>query len=277
MPTLREAESLFDKANKDFCVRQFSDFDFKRNCILIVNCDSDLFLHPCLRSLYKNVSPSDFSLIIFDNSFNTYINIELYKNYGFNNILFLDNTPRYIREGVCPRPIFQTPKDILLHIPSIMHCFTIDMMMKILKARGTKNLILADSDLLFKKNPFYLIDENYATIGTYIDAQHRFHPYFQYLNLEKLDIDYFDINRMLGFSTNDTNKYDTGAAFSEDLIRKNLNYKNIDTSEYVEHFGGGSYAYFVGRDAVRDIDVKDKPEKAYEIIWEWLKANQQYY
>lgn len=274
MPSAIAAETLFEKA-KRYNLIQFDDFDFKRNCLLIVNCDSDLFLHPSLRSLYKNVDPSEFSLIVFDNSYSTKFNIDIYNNYGFKNILFFNNCIEYIKDlGTSNRTIFQASK--CDKQPSVMHCFTVDMMMKILKARGTKNLIIADSDVIFKRNPFDVIDTSYATIGSYNETMHRIDPYFQYLNLELLTIDYFDYNRMLGLSTDDYTKYDTGASFTEDIISKSLPYMIIDIEEYVEHFGGGSWVNFKDRKYAREVDVLGKPRLSYELVWEWLKSNQKY-
>lgn len=31
---------------------------------MVVNCDSDFFLHPCIRSLFKNTNKDDFTILI---------------------------------------------------------------------------------------------------------------------------------------------------------------------------------------------------------------------
>jgi hypothetical protein len=121
-----------------------------------------------------------------------------------------------------------------------------------------------------------VIDTSYATIGSYNETMHRIDPYFQYLNLELLTIDYFDATRMLGLSTDDYTKYDTGASFTEDIISKSLPYRIIDIEEYVEHFGGGSWVNFKDRKYAREVDVLGKPRLSYELVWEWLKSNQKY-
>ena len=74
------------------CIRHTDDFKMKEKMLLVVNCDSDIFLHPMIRSLYKNVNQEEFTLCIFDNSYSAKFNEDIYFNYGFNNILFLDNT-----------------------------------------------------------------------------------------------------------------------------------------------------------------------------------------
>ena len=129
-------------------IRHSKDFKLKDKLIFVTNANSDLFLHPMIRSLYKNVNKDDFTLCIFDNSWTSRFPEELYFQYGFDNIISLDNTNRGVVEGI-EESEFRG---------SIIHCKTVDFCLKYFKQEGVKDFILVDSDVLFKTNPFN--DEN---------------------------------------------------------------------------------------------------------------------
>lgn len=258
-----------------YCIRPEKQVKFRKNVLLIINCDSDLFLHHTIRSLYNKTNKDDFTLVIFDNSNSTRFNIDIYSNYGFDNIFYINNTKWYNGENddVGRRAIIDIESVYTDKSASIMHCRTVDFMMKILKYKGVENLLLADSDVLFKKNPFEIVDEKYACIGEYENEKHRIAPYLLYLNLNKINIDFYDETRMLGITSTDYRKYDTCGSFTEDLFKSDLPYKEINIKEYIEHFGAGSYAYNTDSGFVRDIYTKNNPLKTYDLIWDWLKEH----
>ena len=263
------------------CIRHTNDFKMKEKMLLVVNCDSDIFLHPMIRSLYNKVNQEEFTLCIFDNSYSAKFNEDIYFNYGFNNILFLDNTRCYTDD--VPRRWIVDVDEELLHenrFGSIIHCKTVDFCLRYFKQEGVKDLILADSDVLFKQNPFNIIDRNYVCVGENETKYNRLAPYLLYFNLDKLNINYFDKNRMLGISTNDLTLYDTGAAFTEDLIKNNLPYKQIKLEEYIEHFVGGSYIF--GAEDIQNqhnvICTKEtQPQKSFDLVYSWLSKNSKLY
>ena len=263
------------------CIRQTDDFKMKEKVLLVVNCDSDIFLHPMIRSLYKNVNKDDFTLCIFDNSYSAKFNEDIYFNYGFNNILFLDNTRCYT--DVVPRRWIVDVNEELLNqnrFASVIHCKTVDFCLKYFKQEGVKDLILADSDVLFKQNPFNIIDRNYVCVGENEAKNHRLAPYLLYFNLEKLELNYFDETRMLGITSDDLTLYDTGGAFTEDLIDKKLPYKQIKLEDYIEHFGGGSYIF--DADDIKGThniicSRQEQPQKSFELVYKWLKLNNSLY
>ena len=263
------------------CIRHTNDFKMKEKVLLVVNCDSDIFLHPMIRSLYKNVNQDDFTLCIFDNSYSAKFNEDIYFNYGFNNILFLDNTRCYT--DVVPRRWIVDVNEELLNqnrFASVIHCKTVDFCLKYFKQEGVKDLILADSDVLFKQNPFNIIDRNYVCVGENESKNHRLAPYLLYFNLEKLELNYFDETRMLGITSDDLTLYDTGGAFTEDLINKKLPYKQIKLEDYIEHFGGGSYIF--DADDIKGThniicSRQEQPQKSFELVYKWLKLNNSLY
>lgn len=263
------------------CIRHTDDFKMKEKVLLVVNCDSDIFLHPMIRSLYKNVNQDDFTLCIFDNSYSAKFNEDIYFNYGFNNILFLDNTRCYT--DVVPRRWIVDVNEELLNqnrFASVIHCKTVDFCLKYFKQEGVKDLILADSDVLFKQNPFNIIDRNYVCVGENEAKNHRLAPYLLYFNLEKLELNYFDETRMFGITSDDLTLYDTGGAFTEDLIDKKLPYKQIKLEDYIEHFGGGSYIF--DADDIKGThniicSRQEQPQKSFELVYKWLKLNNSLY
>lgn len=263
------------------CIRHTNDFKLKEKVLLVVNCDSDIFLHPLIRSLYKNVNQDDFTLCIFDNSYSAKFNEDIYFNYGFNNILFLDNTRCYT-DAVPRRWIVDVNEELLNQnrFASVIHCKTVDFCLKYFKQEGVKDLILADSDVLFKENPFNIIDRNYVCVGENEAKYHRLAPYLLYFNLEKLELNYFDETRMLGISSDDLTLYDTGAAFTADLIDKKIPYKQIKLEDYIEHFGGGSYIF--DADDIKNThniicSRQEQPQKSFELVYKWLKLNNSLY
>ena len=263
------------------CIRHTNDFKMKEKMLLVVNCDSDIFLHPMIRSLYKNVNQDDFTLCIFDNSYSAKFNEDIYFNYGFNNILFLDNTRCYT-DAVPRRWIVDVDEELLNQnrFASVIHCKTVDFCLKYFKQEGVKDLILADSDVLFKQNPFNIIDRNYVCVGENEAKNHRLAPYLLYFNLEKLELNYFDETRMLGITSDDITLYDTGAAFTADLIDKKIPYKQIKLEDYIEHFGGGSYIF--DADDIKNThniicSRQEQPQKSFELVYKWLKLNNSLY
>lgn len=251
-------------------IRHSKDFKLKDKLIFVTNANSDLFLHPMIRSLYKNVNKDDFTLCIFDNSWTSRFPEELYFQYGFDNIISLDNTNRCVVEGI-EESEFRG---------SIIHCKTVDFCLKYFKQEGVKDFILVDSDVLFKTNPFNAVDKDYVCVGEYEDEKSRIKPYFQYFNLEKLDINYYDETRMLGITSSDSYVYDTGMAFTEDLKKYNKPVKYINIDDYITHFYGGSYVYAqkeITKYHKIDCNEKTQPQKSYELVYQWLKDNNSLY
>jgi hypothetical protein len=145
-----------------------------------------------------------------------------------------------------------------------------------------KDLILVDSDVLFKQNPLNVIDRNYTCKGFYNEYIYRIEPFLEYFNLDKIKqygLNFFDSSRILGISSDSYLKYDTGGSFTEDLFKIGKSeFCNIDLDEYIVHFGGGSYIYVAEKDPkLFNISEKEKRQYSYNLIYEWLNKNQKYY
>ena len=261
------------------CIVSSKNFKWKKTVIATANCDSDIFLHPYLRSLYKQTSQDDFSLVIFDNSFTTKFNSAIYTNYGFENIFFIDNTCNWF-DIKRSRGVIDVPSITPLgynYYGSRIHCLTIDFLIKYLYKNGVENLILTDSDVIFKTNPLGIIDNNYISIGKYEKHLNRLCPYFIYFNLKKineLNINYYDETRLIGMIPDVEFKYDTGGSFFEDLNKIPNSIKYEDIYKYIDHFGAGSYAYMAESAGGKDVrTLENKPQVTYNMIWEWISKN----
>jgi len=135
---------------------------------------------------------------------------------------------------------------------SAKHCKSVDY----LWGMFPHGFILADSDILLKRDITMLPDESQAFVGeVFQDFSNKFClvprvlPYLCWINVpmcRKQGIRYFDPERNWQLKPSTAAElYDAGASFFEDCADKRLPFKRIDLSEYIEHFGGGSYK---GRD-----------------------------
>lgn len=133
---------------------------------------------------------------------------------------------------------------------SAKHCYTIQRLWDYFPG----GFVLADSDVLFKKDISELFNPEYAYIGTvYVNPKRetkkvpRLYPFLCWINVpmcKDAGISYFDAERnwMLNSSTNPYDWYDTGASFLEDCKASGLPGLEIKIDEYIVHLGSASYA-----------------------------------
>lgn len=193
-------------------------------------------LTSCLCSSIKKNHP-DARIIIFDNSNK--------RPFIYKDILcdeYFDNTHSQLIDFEQEFKQYNIVEKVykLNKCGSAKHCRTIQWLFDNLKL---KEFILLDSDVLLIK-PFDFIDKNFSCIATYEQfkgMKDRLLPFVCYFNFEKLKgINYFDANRMNGLSIAGE-MYDTGASFTEDLIKNNKLYKNINYKDYLVHYRAGSW------------------------------------
>jgi hypothetical protein len=250
------------------CYKIHNDFIFNSDKVIVtVNYDSDIFIYDYLKSLYKLCDKNDFTLIIFDNSELNKLNIDLLFRHGLTNILYLDNTknPKCCdKQGLIDFSI-ETP-----HKGSYEHCRTVDWIIQnILFKNCVSGFLLTDSDIIFKRNPFEIIDTNYCTIGEKDKTLNRINPYLQYINLMKYKqygLTYYDENNMVWITSNDWVNTDTGCIYYKMLLDKQLPIKIIDIEDYISHYNHGSW-----------VSMGDfKPFDKLKNIWEWQTLNKEY-
>lgn len=152
---------------------------------------------------------------------------------------------------------------------SAKHCYTIQKCIDMIK----KPFILLDSDVLLKKDISELYDPTCVAVGTlrtFHIKKHRVLPFVCFINpkkMKELNISYFDERRMLGLNFDDnTDYYDTGASFYEDIKDTGL-FKNIDFSDYILHYGSGSW------------ECKSRESKGHTTCSskQWLDQNKMYW
>ena len=162
-----------------------------------------------------------------------------------------NNTPRYKKSDKPHR--FSS---------SAQHILSVDYFFDYLD-----EFVLLDSDVLIKKDISGFFNSNYTTIAGKQEKPHykpRFMPFIMYINVKKCkkyNIRFKHPYKLFLFERFDDDLfYDTGASFYEDIITSKLNYKLINTFEFVEHYGHASWKK-------NDADAHRK----------WLELNSQYY
>ena len=251
------------------CYKLHNDFIFNRDKVIVtVNYDNDLFINDYLKSLYKHCSVNDFTLIIFDNSDLNKLNIDLLYRNGLTNILYLDNTKN---PKCCNRNgLIDFTVNTNVYKGSYLHCRSVDWLIEnVLFKNRVSGFILTDTDVIFKKNPFDIIDTQYCTVGEKSKDQERINPYLQYINLNEYrqyGLTYYDENNMLWQTSDDWKITDTGCVYYKLLVDKQLPIKTIDINEYISHYNHGSW-----------VSMGDfKPYDKLKNIWEWQRLNKEF-
>lgn len=207
--------------------------------IAIVNFNTTLLTNCCVKSVLKQHG-GEFEITIFDNSTRDKFVPDACVE---KNVRIVDNTAgAYIdfEDVVRQNSIFQrTPNG---H-GSLKHAYTVDYLLQ----HSDKNILLMDSDTVLKRKIDF-IDDSYVTVASILrekQYKNRFLPFIQFFNVNRINslgLRYFDRNRIL-FGAHPTNsfQYDTGTSFLEDCRQMNLNYAEIDYTQYVNHLGSGSW------------------------------------
>lgn len=203
---------------------------------LIVNFNTQKLVDALIRSINKFHSGVD--IIIFDNS-----DKEPFNNI-YGNVHVLDNTKGQIinfQEELSNLNL--TTKNTNNNFGSLKHCLTIDKCIDLID----DGFILLDSDVLLKRNISSLWDKHYCTVGQISKGstkwKGRIVPFANFINTEickKHNIKYFNKNKIFGVK-HDLPYYDTGSFFLEEIEKKSLLIKDINISEYIVHYGAGSY------------------------------------
>lgn len=175
----------------------------------------------------------DAEIIIFENS-----DKRPFPNDLFDNVTILDNSKGQFvdfNKLINENSKYLSKNEIALHNRSgcnwgsIKHSACIQWFIDNLK----ESFILLDSDVLLKKplNEFF----NSAEIIGDIE-QERFVPYVCFLP-DNLKEKFLDIKRFNACKMNS----DTGGTFIQDIIKNHTPMKRIKWSDYVVHFGNGSW------------------------------------
>lgn len=208
-------------------------------------------LTTCLCSSFRKFHMTD-TLVIFDNSDKRpFINSSLFDT------IYIDNTQQQIINFEKEFSKYSIDSHVwqINKLGSAKHTFTIDW---IIQNINDTAICILDSDILIKKKIDFC-DESMITAGELnLQEQNdrrylqygrppRILPYIQFLNvskLKKLNIRFFDHNKIMGFNIN-ARPYDTGCSFFETLLKKKQHTyinTNITLRDYMVHYKGGSWS-----------------------------------
>ena len=177
----------------------------------------------------------DAEIIIFDNS-----DKRPFPNDVFDNVKIIDNSKGQLidfNKVIQENSKHLTEREIYAHNTSgcnwgsIKHSASIQWLLDNLH----EEFILLDSDVLLKKslNEFYNSTEIIGDV-----EQGRFVPYVCFLP-NNLKENFLDIKRFNACKMNT----DTGGTFIQDIIKNNTPMKRIKWTDYVVHFGNGSWRF----------------------------------
>lgn len=231
----------------------------KKN-FLIIHYNTPYLTECLVRSI--NLFVEDAFIYIFDNSTDKPFKAK------FDNVTIFDNTKGKIinfNEWLNKYPKRNKSHGRVNQWGSAKHCYSVEKCMELID----DNFVLLDSDVLLKRDVSNLFIENSVYVGDIVmqpnSSINRVLPFICFINVKMCKengIHYFDDNHMHGlWKTAEADRYDTGAAFY--LQAKDLNHREIKCSNYVVHYGHGSWH-------------KDDTEPKYNVN-EWLKMYKKYW
>lgn len=206
--------------------------------ILIVHYNTPYLTECLVRSI--NLFVKDAKIFIFDNS------TEKPFTAKFDNVTIFDNTKGQIinfDKWLENYPNKKKSGGRLNKWGSAKHCISVEKGMELIN----DNFVLLDSDVLLKRDISNLFRDDLVCIGETITQPNslvkRILPFICYINVKmckEKDIHYFNDEYMHGlYKTPVGDRYDTGGAFY--LATENLKQNQIKCSEYVVHYGHGSW------------------------------------
>ena len=209
----------------------------KKN-ILIIHYNTPYLTECLVRSI--NLFVKDAIIYIFDNSDKFPFTAK------FDNVTVFDNTKGQIidfNKWLEKYPNRKKSGGRLNKWASAKHCYSIEKCMELID----DGFILLDSDVLLKRDISNLIDDKVIFTGEIITQPNfsvkRVLPFICYINVKMCKengVHYFDDNYMHGLCKDGVaDRYDTGGGFYEGA--KNYPSRPISCSEYVVHYGHGSW------------------------------------
>ena len=215
--------------------------------ICIVHYNTPHLTSCLVKSINKFVPNS--KIYIFDNS------DKLPFRYRQDNLVYFDNTNGKIIDfdkWLLNYPNRNQSNGQNNNYASAKHCYTIQKCIELID----ENFILLDSDVLLKKDITTICDDSFIYVGESVFQtncknikQHsikRLLPFMCFINVslcKQNGIKYFDGNFMNGLHvTEHGDLYDTGGSFYKEVKENNLPCKEIKISDYIVHYGAGSWS-----------------------------------
>jgi hypothetical protein len=162
-------------------------------------------------------------------------------------VTVLDNTKGQLVDFYKMLDAYPDKKPTACNWGSEKHIASVDYLFDVLPG----GFLLVDSDVLFRKDVSCFFDESVAWMGSiehqpqyWFQAQ-RCYPMLLWINVPMLrerGIRFFHEGYVYKMSHNGAPYYDTGGSLYKDCNDACLPYREVDIFDYIEHFGGGSYA-----------------------------------
>lgn len=223
--------------------------------MLIVHYNTPELTKATVLSVWKHTQNA--KVFVFDNSTEK-------PFVSMDGVILIDNTEGKILDFDKMIHSFPNRQESTNGYGSAKHCYTVDHCFEYFD----EGFVLLDSDVLVKKDLTDLFDSSVCWVGEkHTTTKHpvripRLYPFCCFINTKMCSrnrIRYFDAYHMWQLSGSKLGCwYDTGAWFLE--ASKDLPHRQIRVSDYVEHYGGGSFL----------TDKKISPE-------EWLNKYVEYY
>lgn len=210
---------------------------------LLINKDTKLLTDACIKSLSRFLTDDD-RIVVWDNS--------EHQPYFNTAATVIDNTRKdYIDFDYILSQYPDRDKSLGRYskFGSFKHCISVERALNILGCE----VILCDTDILFKKDPHGLIDPSKIAVGKTMMwcwgvgwiSTLKMAPWLCYLNYPMMvenGITYYNQDRIVGlYSDGIGENYDTGGWLMKQIEDKHLPYTNVDIDEYCVHFKGASY------------------------------------
>lgn len=213
--------------------------------VLIIHYNTQELTEAAIQSLWKHTSEA--RVTIFDNSDKRPFDNSQLSALG-SRLSIIDNTRGQVVNWEKWLSQFPGKEPTNNNWASAKHCYSVELCLE----RFPDGFLLMDSDVLVKQDVSGLFDRTQVVVAEVGRSSHpkrgglmRFMPMLCYMNipmLQEAGVHFFNPGKMWALTERQPDCwYDTGAWLLEAVREASLPYRNIVMSEYVEHFGHGSW------------------------------------
>ena len=206
--------------------------------VAIVHYNTPELTEAAIRSLWKNTP--DAAVTVFDNS-------DRRRFRAIDGVRILDNTTGRLVDFGAMLGRYPDKIPTACNWGSEKHIASVDRLFDVFP----DGFVLLDSDVLLKRDITPFFDPSVAWVGA-VEYKPKFwfqavrcYPFILWLNvpmLRKSGIRFFHPGKVYKMSHQGPPYYDTGGSLYEDCGNAGLPVRETDIYDYIEHFGGASYA-----------------------------------
>ena len=215
--------------------------------VCIVHYNTPELTRAAIWSIRKH-GGKDYRIVVFDNSDKRpFAPVGEPLQIEDSNVWVYDNTRGQLIDFDAWLDTFDSKERIDNNYASARHCYTVQWLVDNLRCP----FVLMDSDVLVKRDFSDFFDDECVWVGMSSLHYSRFgnvmrvEPMICYVNAPMMlahDVTYFSAKKMYALThRRPDGAYDTGCWFYEDCNLKKLQTRHVDTSDYIVHFGHGSW------------------------------------